>query len=362
MLNVVPMSPDNTCIKRHGLDEEVNSILDDLEREPLKVKKIDAPISSFSLSVKKNKKECNSCEKKETLNAVINNGNRRFSKDITHYDAIVFEDGIVVFPNAYDILHILRDSEFSEEFVQKTLDKMKQKHLKMTFIELLSDLGIPMTDIFLKTQLSKILSYISIEINNQEGESIISGMLHKNITHTIKLLNENFPNIKNLTLDKIPGTNFSSTVYEAAFLVRYYQLDTYIKKRSLIYSAGVILFFSGLHNYFEKGAVLTHHGWKARDIQSGDKGSKESTYQKRINEVHSILSFPILLDRITEDLTPDEYHQFTEQELKDLGVVMIPTQSIGKEEQVLKNYRKVHEAIHERHLRSSPPALGAHFP
>ena len=329
-------SPDNTCIKGHSLDEKVNSILDDLEREPLKVKKIDAPISSFSLNVKKNKKECNSCEKKETLNAVINNGSRRFSKDITHYDAIVFEDGMVVFPNVYDILHILRDSGFSEDFVQKKLDKMKQKHQKMTFIELLSDLDIPMTDIFLKDDLSKILSYISIEINNQEGESIISGMLHRNITHTIKLLNDNFPNIKNLTLDKIPGSNFGKNAYKAAFLVRHYQFDTYIKKSSLVYSAGVTLFFSGFHNYFEKGAKLTAHGWEANDIKSGDQGSKESIHQQITNEVHSILSFPILLDRITEDLTPDDYHQFTEQELKDLGVAMIPTQSIGKEEQVLK--------------------------
>ncbi|WP_422138863.1 hypothetical protein [Endozoicomonas sp. ALC020] len=306
-----------------SIEEKAKKILANIEKRPLKQKKINASIKSAYLEIRSLTNRLSNGKSTERLFLVVRDQNRTFSKDITEYSLVLFNDGMVLFPNAYDLMHVMEDSGFSISYINKIKDKLKNKHLTMAFPEVLSDLGIPMDQIFIKDGFSKYISRIKVMIDASKKEASLSGMLHRNTPHVIALLRCHFPDIKQLHLDIIPGTNNAVFVYEAALLVRYFSLDTYIGKDSQVYSGGVILFFSGAKKFFHSGAILKDHGWQAKIIEQGQPGSEFSDQQLMLNDLRETLGYPVLLKELTKSLTPDVFHRFTPDELSSMGAVLV---------------------------------------
>ncbi|WP_422135264.1 hypothetical protein [Endozoicomonas sp. ALD040] len=306
-----------------SIEEKAKKILSNIEKRPLKEKKINASIKSSFLEIRSLSKRLSNGKSTERLFVVVRDQNRTFSKDITEYSAVVFNDGLIVFPDVYDLILVMKDSGFSSSYINKLEDKLKNKHLAMAFPEVLSELGIPMDQVFIKNRFSKYLSRIRVKVDASEKVASLSGKLHKNTPHLIALLRQYFPVIEQLYLDKIPGTNDAVFVFEAALLVRYFSLDTYIGKDSLVYSGGVILFLSGANKFFHSGAILEDHGWQADTIEQGQPGSEFSDQQLMFNDLRETLGYPVLLKELTKNLTPKDFHRFTPDELSSMGAVLV---------------------------------------
>ena len=253
-----------------------------------------------------------------------------FSRDVTAYDAVVFRDGLLVFPAFHDVLHVLSDAGFSDAALRQIHERLEPGHTGMSCVEVLSALDISLLPVFFASPVSLTYSCLIIRVAPGSGVASFTGMLHQNLAAALVMLHDHFPEVKRLHLHDIPGTNEARGVFEAAFLVRWLGLDTAVGKESRVYSGGVDFFFAGVRQFFEEGAILVDHGWKSSSYRTassvmaqGAPGSACSRQQRLMDETYSALHYPVLLRQLTAHLSPEEYHRFTADELVQMGVMVV---------------------------------------
>ena len=118
----------------------------------------------------------------------------------------------------------------------------------------------------------------TIEIKG--GRAYINGILGKRFYKKFKKFVEKNPDIKDLVLEKIPGSANDEWNVKSCLLIHNSGMNTEVTKSSVIESGGVDLFISGNFRTIEKGAKIGVHSWS--DLR------KEGTEYPRGSEEHDI--------------------------------------------------------------------------
>ncbi|MCY4471442.1 MAG: hypothetical protein OXC07_01285 [Kistimonas sp.] len=328
--------PEALCSSEFGtLEAKGRKVRDDtlatLETE-FRTTVIDASIESSRMEVRKRSTTGKPEGSKERLYLRIEEGARAFSRDITPYSGIVFNDAVVVFPRVHDFMSVLNDCDFADEYVKDRVSRIKlgTTHKALSFSEVLSDLGVPLKAVYMDAHLAKFFSRIAIKVDASRNAAFLSGTLHRNLAPAIMLLHQHFPAVKELHLGRVPGTGEFTYVMEASLLVRYLGLDTHADKDSIIFSGGVDLFLAGESQFFHKGAKLVTHGWQAGNYNEESSLTAQSAHKRRlsahqllIDRFHETLSYPALAREQSRLLAPDDLHLLTVDELAQMGVIIM---------------------------------------
>ncbi len=134
--------------------------------------------------------------------------------------------------------------------------------------------------VFILTSCSTILlkasgEYPSIEVDGNTAK--INGVLGKQFHKMfVKFIEEN-PEIKDLVLEKIPGSMNDEWNVKTCRLIHQNCMNTILKEDSEIASGGVDLFVSGNNRTIEEGAMIGVHSWRDAKKDGGEypKDSEE---------------------------------------------------------------------------------------
>ncbi len=115
----------------------------------------------------------------------------------------------------------------------------------------------------------------TIELKNGRGH--INGILGKTFYKKFKKFTEDNPTVKDLVLEKIPGSANDEWNVKACLLLNEKGMNTEVTCNSVIESGGVDLFISGNKRIIEKGAKIGVHSWREgkKDGSEFPKESKE---------------------------------------------------------------------------------------
>lgn len=100
-----------------------------------------------------------------------------------------------------------------------------------------------------------------------EGDvAFLSGLLTSRLPQQLKEALSDHPNVTDLVLVDVPGSNDQLATMEAARMIRHLGLNTHIAQTGYVLSGGVDLFLGGVERTIGAGAGVGVHSW--RDTQN----------------------------------------------------------------------------------------------
>ncbi len=258
-------------------------------------------------------------------------GDKTNGYDVTDTDIALFEDGMIIFPSSNDI-SMIREfgyeeevrSFMSDEYYNKSFfkDPYKGTHTARKSLQaFMSDHDLSMKYAFVHSSFFSgrlTDNVMTFYINKARNTASLSGKLSSNIAFAISLLKQEFPDVNMIILDQILGSDHVEVVMDAGVLLHSYGMKTKVTSDSRVYSAGVVLYWSGIEQWFQRGATLVAHGASITDLRTGEK--KEWLFFKhQISDYLKALGAHSLVEQRMLELKPDQYHAFTPAEIEEAG-------------------------------------------
>ncbi|MEM7335610.1 MAG: alpha/beta hydrolase [Chloroflexota bacterium] len=109
----------------------------------------------------------------------------------------------------------------------------------------------------------------SFEISGEQA--IMTGVIDGSTPDEVLDLIANYPNIKMIVMEDVPGSANDEANLEAARLIREHGFHTHVPADGEIASGGVDFFLAGVERTAVSGAKLGVHSWAAGDGVTGDE-------------------------------------------------------------------------------------------
>lgn len=114
------------------------------------------------------------------------------------------------------------------------------------------------------------------------NKAYLSGILGRDLTSQLKNMIRKHPNVTDLVLVDVPGTDDEEAVIESARLIRSLGLNTHIARTGYVLSGGVDLFLGGVKRTIGAGAAVGVHTW----IDESGKLPKNNDVSDSINATY----------------------------------------------------------------------------
>lgn len=122
-------------------------------------------------------------------------------------------------------------------------------------------------------------------VDNNKAE--MNGVIGGNIEAKVKQLIDEYPDVKTIVLDQVPGSEDDESNLAAALMVYKAKLNTEVLSTSSIASGGVDFFLAGNKRVIAQGAEIGVHSWATEDdngnvIQGADVPKDDPVHQSYI--------------------------------------------------------------------------------
>lgn len=113
----------------------------------------------------------------------------------------------------------------------------------------------------LKPKTAPVNSDNRLSIYVENNTAYLSGVLESDLPDKLKYMIRQHPNVTDIVLVDVPGTDDQQATMEGARLIRRFGLNTHIAATGYVLSGGVDLFLGGVKRTIGAGAGVGVHAW-----------------------------------------------------------------------------------------------------
>lgn len=168
-------------------------------------------------------------------------------------------------------------------------------------------------------QAPKLGEQLSIYV--EDDVAYLSGLLTHQLPQQLKAALSEHPNVTDLVLVDVPGSNDQLATMEAARMIRHLGLNTHIAQTGYVLSGGVDLFLGGVNRTIGAGAGVGVHSWRDTQEWGDDINLADPVHASYVN-FYLEMGVPERFYWFTLDASPAERIYFlSPEEIYDYRLV-----------------------------------------